>query len=184
MKTVFLNIGYMQYYRGINKNDVEINGNEDAFDQFNFCMANIDEEEIVIGYCDYGNTKVGVPTSKLGSDTDYAENILAVWCAKNADGNLVVVGWYNNATVYKNYCSCTFESDDAVCGYEQLFNVEAYASDCVLLPEKERQNCKWHILDTDINNFEKYNNVWLGSIESIENEIKKYNGDNLMLHNI
>ncbi len=180
MKTVFLNIGYMKYYRGINDNDIEVNGSEDAFDQFNFCMANIDEEEIVIGYADFGNTKEGIPVQKLESDTDYAEDILAVWCAKNSLGYLTVVGWYLNATVYKNYCSCVFESDDAVCGYEQLFNVEAYAKDCVLLPEDERKKDIWHICEEDLRNFDKYKNVWIGNIEKIENVIKTYDGKNLM----
>ncbi len=180
MRTVFLNIGYMKYYRGINKNDIEINGNDDAFDQFNFCMANIDEEEIVIGYADYGNTKEGVPTDKLGPDTEYAENILAIWCAKNAQNDLTVVGWYKNATLYKTYCSCVFESDDAVCGYEQLFNVEAYAKDCVLLPESERKKDIWHILDESVNGFERYKNVWIGNNATIENAIKEYKGENLM----
>lgn len=180
MNTVFLNIGYMKYYRGINKDDIEINGSEDAFDQFNFCMANIDEEEVVIGYADIGKESKGLPLDRFDNEGEYAQGITALWVAENKAGKLVVVGWYKDATIYKNYCSCTFESDDAVCGYEQLFNVEGYAQNCVLLPEEERNKPCWLVLESEIENLEKHHNVWYGTCKRIEDAVGAYNGENLM----
>lgn len=177
MRAILLNIAYMTYYRGITDADTQINGTYDAFDQFNFCMANLDDENVLIGYAE---TDKALPSDIFNED-GYVEPVLAVWVAKNADGKLVTVGWYNDAVLYKDYCVCTFESDDAVCGYDQYFNVEALFKNCVLLPENERQKDIWRILPDMVKKCDRHKNVWFADNEisqMLYSKISSYSGDN------
>jgi len=49
-----------------------------------------------------------------------------------------IAGWYQNATVYRNYQSVEFDN-----GPGQDYNVLAKKEDCVLRPEGKRHNHIW-----------------------------------------
>lgn len=70
--------------------------------------------------------------------------MLVIWCAKYHDNRTVIVGWYKNATVYRYYDSVDVSQDDGTY-YTQHFNIEAAASDCVLLTEGERNVHIWQV---------------------------------------
>ena len=82
-----------------------------------------------------------VRIERLGaSKTDESiDGILTVWTAKANTGGTFIVGWYKNATVYKNYQAPPNHSkrifkQDKDFGYY----VRAKVEDCTLLPVDKR----------------------------------------------
>lgn len=156
MKILFCKISCMKYYKGANEHDVPYNGgsfvdeNGYGHEQYNF-----DPEELDGGktYClGFVETK---STSELKSNDLHIEKIsgcellkkeesvddvLAVWCATTDLNETSVIGWYKNATVYRQYQSVEFDSD-----YTQYYNVIAEKDSCVLLPQGERHRSIWDI---------------------------------------
>lgn len=160
MKILFCNIAFMKYYRGAMPDfDMPVNlcnrskSAEQAEEQFNFSSCNMEGEDVCLGYFSVkgGSSKTAsqMHIEKLpGVDpsAEVAEDVLVVWCAKKEgnDSRTVVVGWYKHAKVYRYYQEAVFgEGDDE---YHQLYNVEAKASDCVLLPVGERSRyTRWNV---------------------------------------
>ena len=198
---IFCNIAYMKYYRGIIRGfDEPENGgkyvkeNHDANEAYNFDIV-----------CDKNGTKhlLGfvMSNSKYGSislekiigcvameEEDLADGVTIVWCAKSRRcGGTRVVGWYNNARVYRDQQYCFVQN-----GYEQWYNFEAEAEDCVLLPESERFRYQWDFPRSGHNGYNfgfGRSNIWYASgndsrltafIEKILNQIDSYNGLNLL----
>ena len=67
----------------------------------------------------------------------FVDDVLVVWCATRQKNDTVVVGWYKNATVYRNYEkreSQYFERNEQ----GRTFNVVAESKNCVLLPADNR----------------------------------------------
>ena len=54
------------------------------------------------------------------------------------------MGWYKHATVWRDLQGFIVEFEDGT-EEDRGFNVRAKASDCVLLPEGERNRAKWSI---------------------------------------
>ncbi len=69
------------------------------------------------------------------------DGVLVVWCAKSYRNESVVVGWYHNATVFREYQELNLNDKDNY--YGAVYNVVAKTSDCVLLPEGERNRFIW-----------------------------------------
>ena len=70
-------------------------------------------------------------------NNDFADDVLVIWCATTDLNETSIVGWYNHATVYRDYCCTTVD------GYEQYYNIFADKKDCVLLPYTDRHMNKW-----------------------------------------
>ena len=72
------------------------------------------------------------------------DDVLVIWCAKRQQGDVTVVGWYKNASVWRNIQDwiITFPN-----GAEENrgYNVRAKSKDCVLLPEPERNRQIWSV---------------------------------------
>jgi hypothetical protein len=140
MRIIFCNIGWMKYYKGITKNDRLVHEgswaevNEDRSESENFLIAND-------GHC-YGYISTEVKHGKgnqlyierlegVWESDEQAENVLVIWGAKEdrPDGKNVIIGWYKNATVLRNY---KYNMD------EVPYNFFAFSQDCVLLPINQR----------------------------------------------
>ena len=77
----------------------------------------------------------------LVDQVDVAKDVLVVWCSPKK-GKTVIVGWYRNATVYRQY----FDLPVTIAtGIARSFFCKAKADDCFLLPECERdsQTCRY-----------------------------------------
>ncbi|MGL4799874.1 MAG: tetratricopeptide repeat protein [Cellulosilyticaceae bacterium] len=74
-------------------------------------------------------------------DTE-VNDVLVVWLAKNRDGDKCVIGWYKNATVYRETKKeLTLDSER----YEMIYRITAPAKDALLLPVEERRYAVNHI---------------------------------------
>lgn len=138
MKILFCNIAYMKDYIGNLTDDQPRHGgefvkkNKDAHEKWNF--LNYD------GAC-YGFVQNPSEHFKIeriheaGEYKDKLEDVVVVWCALNDNGETVVVGWYEHATVHRQYlysiCTpCT--------GFDRCYFTSAKAEDCYLMPEDKR----------------------------------------------
>ncbi len=59
------------------------------------------------------------------------DDILVIWCATE-EKNPVIVGWYQHATVFRNYQYCDICNRD--------YNIIAQKENCVLLPQNIRKD--------------------------------------------
>ena len=140
MKILFCNIGWMKDYQGQADDDLLIGGgsfvNEHGYggEVTNFYSMN--------GNC-YGCVRVDKKTNSLNLeriekvnkvDKDFIDDVCVVWVARDPiekKGN-VIVGWYNNARVYRYKQESSFLESDS--GYW----FESNEDNCVLLPFEER----------------------------------------------
>ncbi|GAA6135735.1 hypothetical protein NBRC116188_25250 [Oceaniserpentilla sp. 4NH20-0058] len=137
MKILFCNIGWMQKYNGIKGDSIERGGsynkNEIGHEVCNFSAIRGN----VYGYVQpTGQIKI----EKLGAEKEdeYISGVTVVWTAGPETGGTAVVGWYKNATVYREYqalpTQTKLQNDNGVNGYRVI----ALASDATLLPPEER----------------------------------------------
>ncbi|MBO5372913.1 MAG: tetratricopeptide repeat protein [Lachnospiraceae bacterium] len=138
MKILFCNISYMIHYEGQTSRDITPTGagkwvkeNQDAHEKWNF--LNYD------GYC-YGFVQnKGQFCIEHFEDVEYNENatdgVTIIWCAPLGKEKTVIVGWYENAKMYREYqySICT-----PVTGIDRAYFSKAKAEDCYLLPEELR----------------------------------------------
>lgn len=143
-RVLFCNIAYMKYYDGDIINDQPVNGGEyvakngDALEKYNFHPENdgyyygFVETKYTDGYENAKSPKQ-IHIEKIDSSykgEDLIDNVTVVFCAKsNREGKTVVVGWYKNATVYK-------ERQNDI---NRQYNIKAKVEDCFLVPEYNRQ---------------------------------------------
>ena len=154
MKVLFCKISCINFYKGACDLDIPYNGgsfvkeNGYGHEENNF-NAVIDEEgnDICLGFVETKTSCSGksnelhierIPECEYLKKDDFVEDVLVIWCATTSLNETSIVGWYNHATVYRNYCSCDIE------GYEQVFNIVADKNDCVLIPHTYRHELRWN----------------------------------------
>ncbi|CAM2076742.1 MAG: Nucleotide modification associated domain-containing protein [uncultured Clostridium sp.] len=211
-KILFCNIAWMDKYRGINDNDTPVNGGSyvedtnNAHEAYNFEPMYFTDTEEHTQYClgffetksTNGNNRNQLHIEKIDNNSDKniesIDNVLVIWCAKSPTNDFTsIVGWYKNATVYREYQSVEFES-----GYVQDYNILAKAEECVLLPSNIRsRKTMWWVPRVAKKNGPSYGfgqaNVWFANekdnrnkdeyIDKIINLIDNYDGENYMLEN-
>ena len=122
MAYLVCNVGWMEYYGSENDDDNIVGGGSyvdrenHGFEVCNFAPY----ENQIYGYVQPPrgrsdeNIKSGtdeyffrskIDINKLGADTndDFITNVNVIWTATHTERGRVVVGWYKNATVYREY---------------------------------------------------------------------------------
>ncbi len=138
MKILFCNITYMNKYIGITDDDIPNKGgswveeNKDANEQWNFLNYN--------GHCygfvmNYGDQFAIERIEKNNSKSEWIEGVTVVWCALNDNNETVIVGWYENAMVYRHIQNSIVTP---ILGLYREYFTKANADDCYLLPEESR----------------------------------------------
>jgi hypothetical protein len=101
MKILLCNVSWMKQYKGVSKNDVPRHGGD-------FVRKNGYGHEAINfmphGGFLYGFVQLRTKTININrldpKAEDKTDNVLVVWRARSKEG-VVVVGWYKNATVYR-----------------------------------------------------------------------------------
>lgn len=205
MKILFCKISSMKYYKGVCNNDQAYNGgsyvdkNGRGNEEYNFLEINFNENDDIQNYClGFVETKStnGINSNqlhiekisgcKLLKNELIVDNVLVVWCATSNTNETTVVGWYKNATVFREYQSYIYNFEDDT-EEERYYNIKALASDCVLLPQGERHKFIWNaplLIKTKSFGFYK-SLIWYATETSASNFIKKlvknieeYDGEN------
>lgn len=150
MRYLFCNTGWMESYRGNRKTDQISGGGSYVTEEgmghevcnFHSYRGNI------YGYvrpsrgqrsASAGSIKLeNVVNSDASKDDDCIEGVLVIWTATRPEGGTVVVGWYKNATVYREYqyfgTVPALQSKNGLEGYR----IHARSDDVKLLPIDER----------------------------------------------
>jgi hypothetical protein len=136
---VYFNIGWMKRYAGADADDPTIGGHawladhKHGLECFNFFPTRSGEVE---GYRPPG-TRDKVNIGRLGAlpSDDTVEGALVVWLAREpGSGKTLVVGWYRNATVYREAQSGQFH----LYGMSSEYSVKAAKEDAILVPVDAR----------------------------------------------
>jgi hypothetical protein len=139
---IFFNIGWMTKYQGKTKFDDIIGGGMNVWktkyghEIFNFLNC----DGYCYGYVQPSNYSYKIKIERLGASIkdDSLENVLVVWTARNPDkGGVYIVGWYENATVYRDYQE-NIDKKRIYKGEAFDFFAKAKIKDCHLLPIVER----------------------------------------------
>ena len=195
---IFARVADMYYYNGITNKDVPVNGgayvNEtgEAHECYNFCPVYIgDEEQVCLGFAMLAQTKkdadMHLHIEKIvGSEAlkkDKAvHNVIVVFCSKAPNSDTMrVVGFYKNATVYRDHQLAEFPNDDW-----QEYNFIADKKDCVLLPYQERhKGNRWYVPMSKRRNSSfgfGQSNIWYA--QGYQTDEKLYNFLERMIQNI
>ena len=208
----------MKYYKGTTLyNDTPQGGGsyvdemQDAHEKYNFDAVELTEEsgypagEYCLGFVETKSTS-GSKQNQLNiekidgceaykNETEI-DGVLVVYCALYPYANereTYVVGWYKNATVYRNYEVMEFEADNASEEkYFQNYNAIAKKCDCVLMPENmRRQATKWKVprKSKGVAYGFGQSNVWFARgkednkylknfLDKIVTQIEEYDGEN------
>lgn len=148
MKVLFARIGYMKFYQGPQKGDEKpigggaYNKNKMGHEAYNYLDISgrvygyfqphmIDPYDICLQRID--------PTSKPTADK--INDVLVVWFAKNPAGmGQVIVGWFNNATVYR----CVQDGSRKATRDGYSYYVVTNTADAILLPIGKRKYFMGH----------------------------------------
>lgn len=166
-RIVFCNIAWMERYQGVQGDDVPRNGgayvtkHHDGGEVINFLPFTVTQADGLsekVCYLGSYETKMRGDTNNqtrierirgctLRRTQDYAEHVTVVWCARNpkdSAGTTCVVGWYEDATVWRYYQILPIDEEDGS-SWERWFNVQAPVDKGVLLPVEERKESRWRV---------------------------------------
>ena len=137
-KIVFCEVAWMKYYGGVQEDDKPINGgkyiaeNETGGEVFNFAPYN----HKCYGYVmHYGDELHIERYDKILKSFDEVRDVTVIWVASDGKRSKIV-GWYENATMYRFWQSFY---DVSYCGdKDNYYNFVAHEKDCYLIPEEER----------------------------------------------
>lgn len=147
VRMVFFKVGWMDRYQGISGSDTISSGGAYVAEHgygheiFNFQPF----QNTVYGYVQPPGHKdqweaARINLTRLGAlaDDESVTGVLTVWVATSPSGGAFVVGWYKNATIYRNWQppppGSARRHSDTDCGYY----VTASTKDAVLIPPDER----------------------------------------------
>lgn len=138
-RMVFLNVTWMERYEGLKGADKQLSGGGSYVDKYGYGheiynFKNINNK--VYGYAQPGGSN---NLERLGAKPkdSFVENVLVVFTAMHKIGGTYVVGWYKNATFYRDLQKSNLKErkfNDVYLGYY----VVADAKDVILLPLDKR----------------------------------------------
>ena len=173
VKILFCNIGWMRDYKGIQGDSIKGGGSFTEENKTGFEVCNFSEiGDHVYGHVrTRGDNKIGKGASGVKialeritarkKEGESVSGVTIVWTAPRPSVGRVIVGWYNNATVYrrpKKIESPTKLQEDNNISY---YKISALVSDVRLLRPEERnfyikpwsQSSIWHVAAPENKNF-------------------------------
>lgn len=188
MEVLFCKVGWSLSYNG-DINDKPVNGGAYNINRIGHEIHNYKSfNGIYYGYVQ--SVKDIIRIEKIGADTtdEKAENVLVVWCATKPSGGQVIVGWYKNASVYREH---QIVPEDAMqersLKDHDFYNIKA--TDICLLPEAERkyviegfgQSNVWYgndgIKERVLEYINNYSKDYENRISKIEKQIAELSGE-------
>ena len=104
MTILFCNVGWMERYQGQSSGDkikgggAYVTQNGMGHEVCNFSPDN----GALYGYVQTPGKQINLERIGANNDNDYIESTTIVWTATRPSGGTVIVGWYKDATVYRN----------------------------------------------------------------------------------
>jgi len=208
MRILFCKVPWMKYYQGMaaeGENSVypPVNENQNKFETLNFLPIRAMDEsgktesELLLGYYETetlpDGTRGQTEIQKINGCSHFLEealidNVLVIWCSEKPGTDLCVIGWYKDATVFRNYQSVPINMEDGSV-QDKLYNIIASADDVLLMPESERSNPIWAVPKKESGQVGSFgftrSNVWFADekearrfVDGLLYQIEKYDGKN------
>ncbi len=140
-KIVFLNIGWMKNYQGFSGDKITGGGSFVAKKGYGHEIYNfLPEQDKVFGYVQPVIPHNTIKIERIGANPKDSSisNVLAVWVSKSPSGGVCIVGWYKNATIFKDIqwpsSKTKRKHQDEIFGYY----ITAKEKDCTLLSLDKR----------------------------------------------
>jgi hypothetical protein len=140
MTILFCNVGWMERYQGLRSGDQISGGGAHVkkegrgHEVCNFSPA----KAALYGYVQAPGRQIDIDRIGANNDADFIDGVTVVWTAGHPSGGTVVVGWYKDATVFRNYQKFVktpnTQSQNDIDGYW----IKALFSDATLLPIDSR----------------------------------------------
>jgi hypothetical protein len=142
-KILFCNITGMKNYRGITKDDKPSGwgGYWVAESGFGHEIFNFEPREgIVYGYVKPGRGEhINILRLGAGENDEKIEGVIVIWVSTNSKLGAVIVGWYKNATIYKDWQKSPSNAKRIdKNGEEIMHNIKTSEKDALLLDEDQR----------------------------------------------
>ena len=145
---IFLRIGWMNRYQGQTGSD-QIRGGGAFVEQHGFGheIFNFQPSEGRVygyvqppgsGYNQPHGPAIGIHRLGAGDADEFMSGVLVIWVATSPQGGSYIVGWYANATVYRNWQPPPANANRRYGGVDFGYYVTALSDDAVLLPPDER----------------------------------------------
>ncbi len=143
-RVLFCNIAYMKEYRGITTDDIPVHGGSyvsetrNANEKYNFAsfdrkVYGFVETKHRDGYLSGKPNELHIENiDATYKNKDEIEGVTVVFCAKPKGKQTVIVGWYENATVYRNRMVYDRGEED------REYNIFAETKNVHLIEEKKR----------------------------------------------
>lgn len=145
-RAIFARIGHMKWYKGPQPGDNKLFGggsfNKDSIggEVYNFKAVQGRLWGYFQPYLNKSKIQTHLNLSRIDPDAkgadDLLRHVLVIFIAKRPTGKQVVVGWYKDATVYRDFYIAGKEMNREKFDY----NIEARSSNAVLLPEPLRMH--------------------------------------------
>ncbi|MDP3786736.1 MAG: DUF3883 domain-containing protein [Candidatus Omnitrophota bacterium] len=138
---IFCNIGWMDKYEGLKSGD-KIRGGGKFVSKHGFGWEVYNFQPLSGRMYGYVQPTGKIHIERLGApkDSNKIDHILVIWTARDySHGGVFIVGWYRDATVYRNYQPVPKGSNRKTPDKKEAgFFVEAKEKDCKLLPKDKR----------------------------------------------
>ena len=137
MPLLFCNVGWMKHYDGIDNDSIERGGKYNEHSVGHEVCNFSDNSGTLYGYVQpTGNINL----EKLGAtkNAESVTDVTVVWTAGPVSGGTVVVGWYKDATVYREPQKIPKPSALQRKNGVQTYRIKAATHNAVLLPVAER----------------------------------------------
>lgn len=138
MPLLFCNVGWMKYYNGIDNDSIERGGTYNEHSVGHEVCNYSDNSGTLYGYVQpTGNINLEKLGAKKGADS--ITGVTVVWTAGPASGGTVVVGWYKDATIYRELQEIPKPTALQKKNGIQTYRIKAATQNAVLLPVTERE---------------------------------------------
>lgn len=137
MPVLFCNVGWMERYDGIDGDSIQRGGsyNKDSIGHEVCNFSNTDGK--VYGYVQ-PTGQIKIEKLGAGKKDEHVSGVTVIWTAGPDSGGTAVVGWYKNATVFRESQSIKRPTDLQKSNGLDTFRIVALASDATLLPLDKR----------------------------------------------
>ena len=105
MAVIFCNVGWMEHYQGLKHGDQIVGGGSYVKEEgrgheiCNFAPS----RNILYGYVQPPGAQIDIERIGASADDKSINGVTVIWTATRPTGGTAVVGWFKNATVFRDY---------------------------------------------------------------------------------
>lgn len=137
MKMIFLNIGWMKSYKGLTNDKIKGGGSFVGEHGYGYEIHNFDPLfNKMYGYVQPVSSYINIDRLGAPKQDGSVDHVLVVWVSKSSSRGRFIVGWYKDATVYRNQQKPPQIRKHR--GEDIDYFIVADEDDCKLLPIDER----------------------------------------------